>query len=240
MGSSVNFTLSKGTATRCSPTPRKPPTPSTTALISPFLSASRSLIDPRLSLLSLYTLKPTIFDVRQLPFNDEVSAGATVVALSVFAESVVADGLCANATLASSAEPARPAMVYLANISVLPQFRNVLGKPVTSTSVPPISSGTIGTKQSCHARLRCNLHLRQNGRPRSEAAQVRGHAVIAMQLFFLGAIAPVEILVGPERRRALQFFIVDVEFVGFEPGVVAKPSPRQRNQVGADAQKPPE
>jgi hypothetical protein len=37
----------------------------------------------------------------------------------------------------------------LANISVLPQFKNVLGKPVTPTSVPPISSGTIGTKHSC-------------------------------------------------------------------------------------------
>jgi hypothetical protein len=32
---------------------------------------------------------------------------------------VVAVGVCANATLASNAEPAKPAMVYLANISVL-------------------------------------------------------------------------------------------------------------------------
>src|SRR5712691_2961754 len=146
MGSSTNFTLSRGTATRCSPTPRKPPTPSTTALILPLLSVSMSLIDPRLSLLSLYTLKPTSFDVRQLPLRVDVSAGAAVVARSVFADEdgLCADGLCANATLASSAEPARPAMAYLANISVLPQFRNALGKPVTSTSGPHISLGTVG------------------------------------------------------------------------------------------------
>ena len=64
-------------------------------------------------------------------FDAFYPAGAdviAVVALSVLAESVVAEGLCANATLASSAEPARPAMVYLANISVLPQFRKRVGK----------------------------------------------------------------------------------------------------------------
>src|SRR4051812_49754387 len=82
-GSSTNFTLSIGTATRCSPTPRKPPTPITTALMSPLLSVRRSLIDPRLSLLSLYTFRPTSFEARQLPLNDELSdaaAGAAVVA----------------------------------------------------------------------------------------------------------------------------------------------------------------
>src|SRR5689334_6312950 len=124
-GSSTNFTLSSGTATRCSPTPRKPPTPITTPLMSPLLSVSRSLIDPRLSLESLYTFRPTSLEARQLPLNDVVSdaaAGAALVALSVFALFVL--GLCANATLASNAEPATPAMAYLANISVLPQFRN--------------------------------------------------------------------------------------------------------------------
>src|SRR5260221_211382 len=52
-GSLTNLILSNGMATRCSPTPRKPPTPITTALIFPFLSIKRSLIEPRLSLLSL-------------------------------------------------------------------------------------------------------------------------------------------------------------------------------------------
>src|SRR5947208_6091870 len=154
MGSSTNFTLSKGTATRCSPTPRKPPTPSTTALMLPLLSVSMSLIDPRLSLLSLYTLKPTSLDARQLPLNADVSAAA-VVARSVFADvgGLCADGLCANATVASSAEPARPAMTYLANISVLPHFRNALGKPVTSTSVPHISLETLGLQSHVQTRF---------------------------------------------------------------------------------------
>ena len=57
-----------------------------------------------------------------------------------------------------------------------------------------------------------------------------------MQFLFLRTIAPVEILVGAERRRALQFVVVDVEFVGLEPGAVAKPAPRQRQQIGADAE----
>src|SRR3954462_4628900 len=74
-------------------------------------------------------------------------------------------------------------------------------------------------------------------RLRSKAAPVRRHAVVAMQFGFLGAIAPVEILVGAERRRALQLLIVDVELVGFELRAVAKSSPRQRNQIGADAEK---
>jgi hypothetical protein len=50
----------------------------------------------------------------------DTAAGAAVVAWSVFADE---DGVCANATLASSTEPARPAMVYLANISVSPSVQ---------------------------------------------------------------------------------------------------------------------
>src|SRR5262245_4505843 len=65
---------------------------------------------------------------------------------------------------------------------------------------------------------KCSTHSAGNtcAALRSEAAPVRRHAVIAMQFGFLRAIAPVEILVGTERRRALQLFIIDVEFVGFE------------------------
>src|SRR6516165_3049806 len=48
-GWSTNLTLSNGTATRCSPMPRKPPTPSTTALMFPLLSINRSLMVPMLS-----------------------------------------------------------------------------------------------------------------------------------------------------------------------------------------------
>src|SRR5690242_11391701 len=170
----------------------------------PLLSVRRSLIDPRLSLLSLYTFRPTSFEDRQLPLNDEVSdaaAGAAVVA-----RSVVAEGLCANATLASIAEAARPTTAYLVNISGSPHFRKRMEK----------------TRHfhKCSTRFAWNTCAAL----RSKAAPVRRHAVISMQLRFLCAIAPVEILVGTERRRALQLLIVDVEFVGFELRVVAKPS----------------
>jgi hypothetical protein len=66
----------------------------------------------------LYTLRPASFDARQSPWNDEVDtldAAGAGPALSV----VLAEGVCANAALASMAEPARAAMVYLANIQVL-------------------------------------------------------------------------------------------------------------------------
>ena len=56
-----------------------------------------------------------------------------------------------------------------------------------------------------------------------------------MQLGFLRTIAPVEILVGAERRRPLQFLVVDVEHIGFELRVVGETGPRQRQQAGSDA-----
>src|SRR5260221_6373138 len=55
---------------------------------------------------------------------------------------------------------------------------------------------------------------------RSESAPIWRYSVIAMQLGFLRTIAPIEIVVGAERRRAAQFFIVDVEFVGLEFRIV--------------------
>src|SRR6478735_3854832 len=60
------------------------------------------------------------------------------------------------------------------------------------------------------------------GFSRSEPAPIGRYSVIAMQLRFLRAIAPVEILVGTERRRAPQLVIVDVELIGLELAVVAK------------------
>src|SRR5215216_5557354 len=130
MGSLTNLTLSRGTATRCSPMPRKPPTPITTALMLPLLSVSMSLIEPILSLLSLYTLRPTIFEARQVPWYDEDMSDA-VAGAGALPVSAGAVGDCANATVASNAEPARPAMVYLANIRVLLSSESVLGKPAT-------------------------------------------------------------------------------------------------------------
>jgi hypothetical protein len=90
--------------------------------MSPLLSVSKSLIDPMLSLLSLYTFSPTSFEVRQLPFIVDISVVADVVidvegaALVVVS---VAGGVCANATLASSAEAATPATAVFIDILVL-------------------------------------------------------------------------------------------------------------------------
>src|SRR5258708_7913594 len=75
---------------------------------------------------------------------------------------------------------------------------------------------------------------------RSESALVRRYAVIARQLRFLRAIAPIEILVGAECGRATQLFIVDVELVGLESRIVFEASPRQRQQIGSDAEEPAE
>src|ERR1700730_14238123 len=71
---------------------------------------------------------------------------------------------------------------------------------------------------------------------RSESAPIWRYSVIAMQFGFLRAIAPIKILVGAERRRAAQFFIVDIEFVGLEYRIVIEAPPRQRKQIGSDAE----
>src|SRR5262249_31121477 len=52
-GWSTNLIFSNGIATRCSPMPRKPPTPITTALMLPLLSINSSLMAPMFSSLLL-------------------------------------------------------------------------------------------------------------------------------------------------------------------------------------------
>jgi len=44
-----------------------------------------------------------------------------VVAAAVLGRSVLLDGVCANATEASNAEAARPAVIYLTNMWFLPE-----------------------------------------------------------------------------------------------------------------------
>ena len=58
--------------------------------------------------------------------------------------------------------------------------------------------------------------------PASIEDALEAHAVIAVQFRFLRTIAPIEILVRAERRRALQLLVVNVGFVGFEFDVVAQ------------------
>src|SRR5216684_5057435 len=72
---------------------------------------------------------------------------------------------------------------------------------------------------------------------RSEPAPIRWYTVVAMQFGLLRAIAPVEILVGVERRRPPQFVILDVELIGLEFRVVAQTRPWQRQQAGSHAEK---
>src|SRR5260370_3869003 len=59
---------------------------------------------------------PTVFEASQLPCTppSDVAVG------SGLALSVVAVGFCANATVASNADRTRPAVIYFANIWVLP------------------------------------------------------------------------------------------------------------------------
>src|SRR5712671_4673035 len=93
-----------------------------------------------------------------------------------------------------------------------------------------------------HARTAKTLqhHACRSFKSRSEAAPIGRYSVIAMQLCFLRAIAPVEILVGAERRRAPQLVIVDVKLIGLEFGVVGQTRPWQREQVGSHAKEPAE
>src|SRR3984957_10479648 len=59
----------------------------------------------------------------------------------------------------------------------------------------------------------------------SEPAPVGRDSVIAMQLRFLRAVAPVGILFRAERRRAPEFLVVDVEHVGLEFRIVGQARP---------------
>src|SRR5260221_9082287 len=85
-------------------------------------------------------------------------------------------------------------------------------------------------------RSRCNVTFAQFPEPHSETAPIRRYPVIAVQLRLLRTIAPVEVLVGPKGRRALQLLIVDIEFVGAESRIIGETPPRQRKQVGAHAE----
>src|SRR4051794_31090896 len=105
----------------------------------------------------------------------------------MLARSVVVVGVCANATLVSSAVPIKPAVMFFANIVDSPLIIRYRGKPANPGTVPA------GTGTIYQASL--------------EPAPIWPYVIIAMQRFFLGTIAPVEILVGAERRRASQLFV---------------------------------
>src|SRR5262249_24348931 len=52
-------------------------------------------------------------------------------------------------------------------------------------------------------------------------APIRRHTVVVVNLDFAAAVAPVEVLVGGKRRRALQFLLGKIEMVGAERAIVS-------------------
>src|SRR5450759_3200725 len=125
-------------------------------------------------------------------------------------------------------------------------------KHATPPAVPGGRTDFQRPRDSRLAGSRGTPAVRSRGRPtaawllcaifkaRSEPAPVRRYSVIAMQLRFLRAIAPVEIPVGAERRRAPELVIVGIELVSLDPRVVGQARPRQREQVGSHAEEPAE
>src|SRR6185437_12187000 len=88
-GWSTHVSLSKATATLCSPKPRKPPTPRTTFATLPDRSKIMSLMSPIFSFASLYTATPASLDARHSP-------SLCIVAVVVDSTRFVA--VCADAT----------------------------------------------------------------------------------------------------------------------------------------------
>src|SRR3954470_4134300 len=87
---------------------------------------------------------PSILDVRHCP--DAVVV--VVEAAAAGALSVVAVGFCANATVASSAVPARPAAIDFINIVSSPSAENLCGE---KSSINP--SSALAAISSRHVRL---------------------------------------------------------------------------------------
>src|ERR1700687_1102508 len=58
------------------------------------------------------------------------------VAGAMLARSLVVVGVCANATVASNAEPITPAVIYFTDIWFLPDMKSMQEKPATASAVP--------------------------------------------------------------------------------------------------------
>src|SRR5665213_1128201 len=74
----------------------------------------------------------------------------------VLARSVVAVGVCANATVASKAEPAKPATTDFANMMCLPENEIVGRKQIDATAVPKNES-IFGTARIFFSRFHGTL-----------------------------------------------------------------------------------
>src|SRR3984957_8892682 len=173
------------------------------------------------------------FDARQSPWNEEeVAEGA------MLPRSVVAVGVCANATDASNADAAKATEIYFTDICFLPGIEwsgeNPSPQRPFQFALRILVAAPHGDRQEFIHRVEFRgTHQRIS---RSEAAPIGRNAVVAVQLGLLRTIAPVEILIGAERWRASQLLTIDVELVGFEPGTVGQARPWQRQQIGSHAE----
>src|SRR6266436_7692062 len=62
-------------------------------------------------------------------------------------------------------------------------------------------------------------------------APIRRHAVAVVDLDFATAVAPVEVLPGGKRRRALQFLLGEIEMVSAERAIVSQARPGDRQML---------
>src|SRR5262245_40589711 len=67
-------------------------------------------------------------------------------------------------------------------------------------------------------------------------APIRRHTVVVVNLDFAAAVAPVEVLAGGKRRRALQFLLGEIEMVGAERAIVSQARPGDRDMLLSHAE----
>src|SRR5262245_13623465 len=71
-------------------------------------------------------------------------------------------------------------------------------------------------------------------------APIRRHPVVVVNLDFAAAVAPVEVLPGAKRRRALQFLLSEIEMIGAERAIVSQARPGNRDMLLSHAEETPE
>src|ERR1700751_5679925 len=62
-------------------------------------------------------------------------------------------------------------------------------------------------------------------------APIRRHTIVVVNLDFAAAVAPVEVLPGGKRRRALQFLLREIEMVSAERAIVSQTCPGDRQML---------
>src|SRR5262245_4987153 len=71
-------------------------------------------------------------------------------------------------------------------------------------------------------------------------APIRRHPVVVVNLDFAAAVAPVKVLPGAKRRRALQFLLGEIEMIGAERAIVSQARPGNRDMLLSHAEETPE